>query len=142
MDMSCPHCGAQLRVDSEQQHVQCEYCDSILLIDNEQRHTQFDNSEEAGYRFEMGRQRAQAEMSRQSHNDLVRSDELTVPAAPVMQAPPAKRRTWLWVLGWIFIPPLPLTILLIRKEDMKPIVKYAIIAAAWILYFAIARSNR
>ena len=53
MDMSCPHCGAQLRVNSALRHVQCEYCDSILLIDNEQNRTQYDNPEEAGYRFEM-----------------------------------------------------------------------------------------
>ena len=37
---------------------------------------------------------------------------------------PKKRRTWLWVLGWIFIFPLPLTILLLRKKQMKPIFKY------------------
>lgn len=139
MDMSCPHCGAQLRVNSELRHVQCEYCDSILLIDNEQSRTQYDNSEEAGYRFELGRQRAQAEMYRQFEEN--REDDL-FETEPVPAAPQPRRRTWLWVLGWIFIFPVPLTILLIRKEDMKPLVKYAIIAAAWIVYFAIARSNR
>ena len=80
--------------------------------------------------FEMGRQRAQAEMNEQYYEE------------PVTPTPPPKRRTWLWVLGWIFIFPLPLTVLLIRKEDMKPVVKYAIIAAVWVLYFQLARSNR
>ena len=47
------------------------------------------------------------------------------------------KKTWLWVLGWIFIFPLPLTILLLRKKDMKPAVKYSIIVVAWIAFFVI-----
>lgn len=48
--------------------------------------------------------------------------------------PEKKRRTWLWVLGWIFIFPIPLTVLLLRKKNMKPVLKYGIIAAAWGVY--------
>lgn len=48
----------------------------------------------------------------------------------------SKRRTWLWVIGWIFMFPIPLTIILLRKKDMKPAVKYGIIALAWVLFFA------
>jgi len=51
---------------------------------------------------------------------------------------PKKRKTWLWVLGWLFIFPLPLTILLLRKKEMKAPIKYGIIAAAWIIYLIIA----
>ena len=47
------------------------------------------------------------------------------------------KKTWLWVLGWICIFPLPLTILLLRKKDMKPAVKYGIIAVAWVLFLVI-----
>ncbi len=54
---------------------------------------------------------------------------------------PKKRKTWLWVLGWLFIFPLPLTILLLRKKDMKPVIKYVIIAVAWIIYLLIALSG-
>ena len=52
-----------------------------------------------------------------------------------------KRKTWLWVLGWICIFPVPLTILMLRIKDMKPAVKYGIIAAAWLLFFAIGSSG-
>ena len=48
-----------------------------------------------------------------------------------------KRKTWLWVLGWIFIFPLPLTLILLKKPDMDKKIKYGIIAAAWILYAVI-----
>lgn len=55
--------------------------------------------------------------------------------------PPKKRKTWLWVLGWICIFPVPLTILLLRKKQMNPVVKYGIIALAWILYLVIGISG-
>lgn len=51
------------------------------------------------------------------------------------------KKTWLWVLGWICIFPLPLTILLLRNKDMKPAVKYGIIAVAWVLFFVIGMSG-
>ena len=51
------------------------------------------------------------------------------------------KKTWLWVLGWICIFPVPLTILLLRKKDMKPAVKYGIIAVAWLLFFVIGMSG-
>lgn len=49
----------------------------------------------------------------------------------------SKKKTWLWVLGWIFMFPIPLTILLLKQKDMKPAIKYGIIAIAWILFFLI-----
>lgn len=51
------------------------------------------------------------------------------------------KRIWLWVLGWICIFPVPLTILMLRKKDMKPVVKYGIIATAWLLFFVIGLSG-
>lgn len=50
-------------------------------------------------------------------------------------------KTWLWVLGWICIFPLPLTIILLRKKNMKPAIKYGIIAVAWLIYIIIAASG-
>ena len=49
---------------------------------------------------------------------------------------------WLWVIGWICIFPLPLTILLLRKKEMKPVLKYGIIAVAWLIYLLIAFSGK
>lgn len=42
-----------------------------------------------------------------------------------------KRRTWLWVLGWILCFPIPLTILMLRNKKLPPAVRYGIIGAAW-----------
>ena len=55
--------------------------------------------------------------------------------------PTKKRKTWLWVLGWIFIFPLPLTILLLRNQKMNRVIKIAIIAIAWLFYLLIAFSG-
>ena len=51
--------------------------------------------------------------------------------------PPKKRKTWLWVLGWIFIFPVPLTILMLRNQKLSKPVKIGIIVAAWIVYLII-----
>lgn len=56
---------------------------------------------------------------------------------PAPQEPPKKRKTWLWVLGWICIFPVPLTIIMLDKEDMSKKARYSIIAAGWILYLLI-----
>ena len=45
-----------------------------------------------------------------------------------------------WVLGWIFIFPVPLTILILRSKTLKPVLKVLIIALAWIVYIAIGES--
>ena len=50
---------------------------------------------------------------------------------------PKKRKTWLWVLGWLLVFPLPLTILMLRKKEMNAILKYGIIAVAWLIYLLI-----
>ncbi len=55
--------------------------------------------------------------------------------------PAKKRKTWLWVLGWIFIFPLPLTILLVRNKNINKVVKIAVIAVAWLFYLLIAAAG-
>lgn len=52
-----------------------------------------------------------------------------------------RKLTWLWVLGWICIFPLPLTILLLRRKDMNPAIKYGAVVVAWVLFFAIGLSG-
>ena len=132
IDMTCPHCSAHLKVNPEKGQAICEHCGATILIDDEVQHVQYDNAEEAGYNFEKGRQRAQAEAIRDAGNYSMQQNS---------EPPKKKRRTWLWVLGWICIFPLPLTILLLRKKNMKPILKYGIIAVAWILYLIIGLSG-
>lgn len=48
-----------------------------------------------------------------------------------------KNRMWLWVLVWIVIFPIPLTILLLRNRNIDKKLKYVIIAVSWIIYLII-----
>ena len=124
IDTTCPKCGANLRIDADRKSAFCEYCGAQILIDDEVQHLQIDNAENAGYAFEKGRQRAQHEVyvSR------------TVPAQP---APQKKKKILWWVLGWIFIFPIPLTIIIARNKKLKTVIKIGIIIAAWIVYLLI-----
>ena len=126
INMTCPYCGSTLKIDLTNRSASCEYCGAKLLIDDEVRHVQYDNAEEAGYKFEKGRQRAQAEAARTLNRSPKQYQQTP--------KPPKKRRTWLWILGWIFIFPVPLTILMLRKKDMNPILRGVIIAAGWGIY--------
>ncbi len=127
LELSCPHCGAHLEIDSSRKQAFCKYCGAALLIDDEMKQLKYENAEEAGYKFEKGRQRAQAEVIQEKK--------------PSPQQSKKRRLTWLWVLGWICIFPVPLTIILLRKKDMKPAIKYSIIVVAWVFYLLIAATG-
>lgn len=127
VSMVCPNCGASLQVDADQKNLTCSYCGNGLYVDDEVNHVQYDNAEETGYQFEKGRQRAQAEATRVQQQTFNMN----------FGKPPKKRKTWLWVLGWIFIFPVPLTILMLRNQKLSKPVKIGIIVAAWIVYLII-----
>ena len=57
------------------------------------------------------------------------------------QVPEKKKHTWLWILGWICIFPLPLTILLVRKRNLNVVIKYGVITVAWIFYLIVAMAG-
>lgn len=127
VSMVCPNCGASLQVDADQKNLTCSYCGNGLYVDDEVKHVQYDNAEETGYQFEKGRQRAQADATRVQQQTFNMN----------FGKPPKKRKTWLWVLGWIFIFPVPLTILMLRNQKLSKPVKIGIIVAAWIVYLII-----
>ena len=52
------------------------------------------------------------------------------------------RKTWLWVLGWIFIFPIPLTIIMLRKNNLNKWIRIAIIILAWAFYLLIGFSGK
>ena len=47
-----------------------------------------------------------------------------------------------WVLGWIFIFPIPLTIIISRNKKLKTGAKIGIIAAAWIVYLLMGLAGK
>lgn len=140
VNLTCPGCGARLEVDMDRKMAFCSYCGAALPVDDEIQKVQLDGAEKAGYEFEKGRQRAQAEAAQASSQPQQASYQPAPQASlyqPAPQEPPKKRKTWLWVLGWICIFPVPLTIIMLNKEDMSKKARYGIIAAGWILYLLI-----
>ena len=126
VDTTCTKCGANLHIDADRKTAFCEYCGAQLLIDDEVQHLQIDNAESAGYAFEKGRQRAQNEAQAQRYY-----------SAQPQPAPKKNKKIVWWVLGWIFIFPIPLTIIISRNKKLKTGAKIGIIAAAWIVYMMI-----
>lgn len=127
IELKCPNCGSILQVDSSQKEAYCQFCGTKLAIDDEVQHFQYDNAEQAGYEFEKGRQRAQAEQQYQYN---------TIPQQSYQQTyaqPPKKKRTWLWVLGWIFFFPIPLTVLLARSQKLDKKTKIILICFIWVM---------
>ncbi|EXM41094.1 hypothetical protein RASY3_04030 [Ruminococcus albus SY3] len=47
------------------------------------------------------------------------------------------KNTILWILGWIFIFPIPLTLLLRRNKNINKKAKYVIIGIAWVIYLIV-----
>ena len=109
MLMKCPNCGAEVTTKF------CEYCGSEMPKENA---TIYITNNYYG-------------STPQVHNNAPVSSPGGNTAVPKKK----KSRAGLWVLGWLFIFPLPLTILLLRKKDMKPVLKYGIIVIAWLLFF-------
>ena len=129
IDTTCPKCGANLRIDADRKSAFCEYCGAQILIDDEVQHLQIDNAESAGYAFEKGRQRAK--------NEVQATRTYTYQPAPKKKS----KIVW-WVLGWIFIFPIPLTIIIARNKKLKTGAKIGIIAAAWIVYLLMGLAGK
>ena len=64
LDLSCPNCGSKMSLNTETKECTCNSCGGTFLLDDETQKQQIDSESaaEAGYQFEMGRQKAQSEV--------------------------------------------------------------------------------
>lgn len=64
--LACPSCGGRLTVKPDDKVIECPYCKQQVVIDDKMTHVTHhiaqDDMEEAGYRFERGRQQAQKDV--------------------------------------------------------------------------------
>lgn len=126
ISMVCPHCGAPLNAHASAKQVVCEYCGATSFLIPETKQVEYRNSEQVGYEFEKGRLRAQAEQAQQPIVQQV--------VYEYVPAKPKKRHTFWWVMGWIFIFPIPATILIVRNKKMHWLLKAFLVLAVWVLY--------
>ncbi len=135
LSLKCPHCGADVELSENAAQVRCQYCGAVMIADDEVSRVRFDNANSAGYEFEMGRIRAR----REAEGTLPQA--AAQPAYPAQTADPKparKRRTFWWVMGWIFIFPIPVTVLCVRSKKIRLPFKILIILAAWAPYLYVA----
>jgi DNA-directed RNA polymerase subunit RPC12/RpoP len=122
VEYHCPNCTATLQVDAEKHEAVCEYCGSKFQVYDEATAQQ-----EKAYNFEVGRMKAREEYGydNASFSGSQRKNSML----------------WLWVLGWIFCFPIPLTVLIVKTKKLKTPVKVALIAALWIFVFIVGATS-
>ena len=143
--MKCQNCGAEI----DSRATTCSYCGSSISYEmrREQEQVNKQGCPKCGS--------SNISFSREKQGDYIGKKGTTVVRSTVGvckdcghtwyvagSSTPKKAPLWLWILGWIFIFPIPLTIIMLRKKDMNPKLKYGIIAAAWIIYLLIAFGAR
>ena len=146
VDLTCPHCGAKLTVDADDQEASCEYCGSRLLLDDEDDdvYIHYEDMEQAGYEFEKGRQKAIHEHVRKK-GGRIPAEDFHPYSAPDAGYSGKKQRgllyrllMWfIWFNGWILMFPIPFTVLLYRDRKHDRRLKYLLLVTSWILYFGI-----
>ena len=133
--MKCPNCGGELKANL----TYCEFCNSQIssTMKKEQEQMNKAGCPKCGSSNITFSRETLGEVKGKKGSEIVRATvgvchDCGYTWKTAMEE--KKRKTWLWVLGWVFIFPLPLTILLLKKKNMKSSLKYGIIAAAWIVY--------
>lgn len=143
--MKCKHCGAE--IDSHS--TTCDFCGASISYEmrREQEQVNKQGCPKCGSSNVTFNREKQGDYKGKKGTTVVRSTigvckDCGYTWQVAGNTSKSKAPMWLWVLGWICIFPVPLTILLLRKKDMKPALKYGIIAAAWILFLIIGLTNR
>ena len=139
--MKCPQCGAEIGNTKY-----CQFCGSQITLDmrREQEQLNKEGCPRCGSgNVSFSREKQGEYQGKNSKRVVTRTIGMCRDCGATWYADSEvkERKTWLWVLGWIFIFPLPLTVLLLRKKDMNKVLKYGIIAVVWLFYVIIALSG-
>lgn len=167
INTTCPKCGGKLTVDRRNQRYVCDYCGTeYAMEEDEVRYTNSDknsgNSRGNGgtraakckrcgstnikYRRERessnGYYYKTTAMCQDCGHTWTTSSDVVNRNTAIAEKKKSKWMLVLWVIGWICVFPIPLTIIMLRNksvvEKLSDKVRYGIIAAAWIVYILIA----
>ena len=143
IDLKCPNCMGTRILDNTNMVLKCPYCDSREVIPAElmSDYRRLFGIPEPEPQFVQPNNWQPVPPPYQPYTERPMGVPMGVPQGGyVPYGQPRKRRTWLWVLGWLFIYPLPLTIILHRNRSLPSFVRYLLIVIAWMMYFGIANS--
>ena len=135
----CTQCGASMDVSPDQEVVVCEYCGTTFPMPKKDRAEDARSKVEEA-RLKLEQQRLEHQMRTEQAQQKLFEADLNKEVKKR-----SKGKTVLWVLGWLFIFPVPLTILMLRNQTLDKKIRYGIIAAGWIVYLLIGlfpRSDR
>lgn len=142
-DMACPSCGANLKYEPGSTRALCEYCGSYIHIDTfTSPESELISAEEAGYRFERGRQRARDEARLDDHLRAMenRGDQPYYQAGSASAQKPSRGKILLYIIGFLLCFPVPVTILALKSKRLPVWAKILIVVGAWLTFFFIMQT--
>ncbi len=140
--MKCQNCGAEIGTNKY-----CEYCGSQITpaMQKERDQLNKEGCPKCGSANVQFRRENQGEIKKKKGNQYLLQTVGFCNDCGFTWYPNGKeekRKTWLWVLGWLFIFPIPLTLIMLKKENLKKGIRYVIIVVAWLLYIAFLLGNK
>lgn len=146
----CTQCGAKLEVDPDQEAAVCPYCGTPFITEKAINHYNITHVHQNNtVHIQQGRKgifQSMADLAdrqlEREQNAKIREQELQLEKQKLEMIREEKRKAAAssflkkipWFFGWIYIFPLPLTILLSRKQDIDPRKKKIYIGGAWAAY--------
>ena len=130
----CTSCGAELSVDPTQEAAVCNYCGTPFIVSKAVQ------DYNVTYQTNIVNERkgmVQSILDYASEKEKREEQRLEQERIRNEERKSRRNKTILWVLGWIFIFPVPLTILMLRNKTLDQKVRYGVIAGGWVLYLLI-----
>ncbi|WP_026835534.1 zinc ribbon domain-containing protein [Eubacterium xylanophilum] len=142
--MKCQKCGAEISDKS----VTCEYCGSQISYEMKREYEKINKQgcPKCGSSNISFNREKQGEYKGKRGTSVLRKTigickDCGYTWDPNMLSKNKKKssdpKIWLWILGWIVIFPVPLTIILWKQEKLDSKIRYGLIAAAWVLYLVL-----
>ncbi len=131
----CTNCGGELTVDPSQENAVCEYCGASFIVSKAVQNYNVTHNSYTTNVVNDRRKGALEAVLDYKNEQKERKYRMANEARERREAEKKKRNHLiLWILGWLFIFPVPLTILMLRNKTLDKRIRYGIIAAGWIVY--------